>query len=499
MGHLRLHPLRSGIYGFGTAIGIALSGAMLPVEFAVGRWVGAPLTAIAQDADEQITIDVYRRASPAVVSVNSDDGSGSGSIVTPTGLVLTNAHVVGRSETAEIRLADGREFTGDVIGFPTSRTDLAAIQLRDNPIDLPTVEIAPMNTVQVGQRAFAIGNPFGLEGTLTVGIVSRIDTDRGLIQTDAAINPGNSGGPLLGSDGRLIGVNTSIFTTRGSGGSIGIGFAIPVDEVQSFIAELNDGTALTSASAAGSRGGRPPEAIALNDLVSGELAPSSDVLPDGSFYNAYVFEGQRGQRIAVEMTSADLDPYLIVLSENTDSLYVEDDDSAGEYNARVETVLPEDGSYIILANSFSRGEQGRYDLQLRELNAASADMTRDRPEALPADPDPAPDVSDQDFILRQDGRLAFGDEIAPDGTLFDQFSFDGEAGQQVTITIESREFDTYLAVVDDMGNLIAENDDRDRDTTNSYVEVTLPKTGSYLVIVNGYGRSDQGTYTLTVR
>lgn len=484
--------IRSGACVLGTAIGLTLSGTLLPTDVVGLSEVGAPGAAIAQNQDEQTNIDVYRIASPAVVSVEADNGSGSGTIVTPTGLVLTNAHVIGRSETARVRLADGREFTGDVIGFPTSRVDLAAIQLRGNPPNLPTVEIAPANSVQVGQRAFAIGNPFGLEGTLTVGIVSRIDTDRGLIQTDAAINPGNSGGPLLGSDGRLIGVNTSIYTTQRSGGSIGIGFAIPVEEVQTFIVELDSNTALTTASAAGNRGGRPPEAIALNDMVSGRLGSSSDVLPDGSFFNSYVFEGRQGQRIAVEMRSQDLDPYLIVLSEGNDSLYLEDDDSAGEYNARVETILPEDGSYIIIANSFSGGEEGNYDLRLSELDGTNAVTPPTATDSI------APN-GDGSFILRQDGSLTPGDSIAPDGTLYDQFTFEGQAGQTVTVTIESDEFDTYLAVVDEAGSLLAENDDSNPNTTNSEVTVTLPNTGTYLVIVNGYSRADQGAYTLTVR
>ncbi|HEY9888227.1 MAG TPA: trypsin-like peptidase domain-containing protein, partial [Candidatus Obscuribacterales bacterium] len=328
---------------FGTALGLTLSSALMPQDLtAAVNLPGMLEAAIAQNADEQVNIDVYNRASPAVVAVDAGDGSGSGSILTPNGLVLTNAHVVGDSAVVQVRLADGREFTGDVIGFASNRADLAAIQLRGNPTGLPTVQIAPPNSVRVGQRAFAIGNPFGLSGTFTVGIVSRIDPDRGFIQTDAAINPGNSGGPLLDSNSRLIGVNTSIFTTGEGGGNIGIGFALPVSEVQTFLAEVRNGSAPTTASA-GNRGLREPVAIALNNNVSGQLDNSSDVLPDGSFFNAYVFEGRRGQQVTVEMFSQDIDPYLIVLSESGDSLYLEDDDSAGGYNARVEATLPEDG------------------------------------------------------------------------------------------------------------------------------------------------------------
>ncbi|NEQ42090.1 MAG: trypsin-like serine protease [Leptolyngbya sp. SIOISBB] len=486
MGNLWPRRLRLSVYALGTALGLSLSGSLLPLLVELpGGWARSQMAIAQQDVEEQTNIEVYQQASPAVVLVRAGRDSGSGSIITANGLILTNAHVVGNNETVQVRLADGREFTGDVVGFATSRVDLAAIQLRGNPSNLPTIDIAPVGSVQVGQRAFAIGNPFGLEGTFTVGIVSRIDPERGLIQTDAAINPGNSGGPLLGSDGRLIGVNTSIFTTERSGGNIGIGFAIPVDEVQTFVAEVNNGTALTTASVAGNRGGREPAAIALNGSVSGQLSPDSDVLPDGSFFDAYVFEGQQGQRIAVEMVSRDLDAYLILLSEDNDSLYVEDDDSAGELNARLVTTLPADGAYIIIANSFGQGEQGRYDLRLSEVGRS------DVPDS------PAPRTGT--IILQESGSLTQGDAIAPDGTLYDEFTFEGEAGQRVTITLESPEFDTYLAVADRSGNLVADNDDITLDNTNSEVSFTVPRSGPYLVIVNGYSQSDQGRYTLTIR
>ncbi|MEO1298595.1 MAG: trypsin-like peptidase domain-containing protein, partial [Cyanobacteria bacterium J06636_16] len=366
-----------------------------------------------------------------------------------------------------------------------------AIQLRDNPTGLPSIEIAPPETVQVGQRAFAIGNPFGLEGTLTVGIVSRIDPERDLIQTDAAINPGNSGGPLLDSSARLIGVNTSIFTTGRSGGSIGIGFAIPIGEVQPFLTAVQNGTASTTASAAGFRGAREPESITLNNTVTGLLGNESDVLPDGSYFNAYVFEGRQGQQVAIEMNSRDVDSYLILLSLDDDALYLEDDDSAGDFNARLETTLPADGSYIIIANSFAEGEQGQYDLSLNDLGGSNTAQGSNPTETAPG--------PTGDFILQQTGQLAPGDEIAPDNTLFDLYTFEGQAGQLVTISVESQEFDTYLVLVDSSGQVLADNDDIDANTTNSQITTTLPISGVYRIIVNGYSTADQGSYSLTVR
>lgn len=469
----------TGAVVLGTALTLTAGESLLPP---ITAGVGAVQ---AQSTDENTNIRVYRAASPAVVAIESDGGRGSGSIISADGLVLTNAHVVRRSRVVQVRLQDGREFTGDVVGYADDRLDLAAIRLRGNPAGLPTIQIAPAGSVQVGQSAFAIGNPFGLEGTFTTGIVSRIDTDRTLIQTDAAINPGNSGGPLLNSAGQMIGVNTSIYTTGQSGGSIGIGFAIPTSEVLPFIAAVQNGTATTTASTPTPSQDREPDSITLNSRVTGRLSDRSDVLPDGSYFNSYVFEGRAGQEISVELSSREFDPYLILFSLEDDEFYLNDDDSAGDLNARLTTTLPSNGTYVILANSYAGGEEGRYELSLRGSGSGIADGNR-----------PAPSNR---FILRRQGRLEAGDSIAPDDTYYDIYSFPGEAGQQVTITLNSSEFDTYLAIGDSEGELLGSNDDASANTTNSELVLTLPRTGTYNIIVNGFSTSDQGAYVLTVR
>ncbi|MGF1492062.1 MAG: S1C family serine protease [Microcoleaceae cyanobacterium] len=206
------------------------------------------LQLLAQDTTEETNVRVYERASPAVVSIDTKDANGSGTIITPDGMVLTNAHVVSEGGEVTLTLADGQQVVADVIAYGEDGLDLAILKIRDAD-SLPTVQVARPNSVRVGQRAFAIGNPFGqFQGTLTVGIVSRIDSERNLIQTDAAINPGNSGGPLLNSEGELIGVNTAIFTSRGrGGGNIGIGFAISTDKIETFLQAVREGRAPTVA------------------------------------------------------------------------------------------------------------------------------------------------------------------------------------------------------------------------------------------------------------
>jgi S1-C subfamily serine protease len=210
-------------------------------------------------ADEQSTIDLFERTRGSVVFIttqarvidvwtrnvfNIPRGSGSGIVWDDRGHLVTNNHVVSGAAAARVRLADGRDVGARLVGVSPAH-DLAVlrIDLEDPPAP---VQIGSSGDLRVGQSAFAIGNPFGLDWTLTTGIVSALDRSlpggdgrapiEHLIQTDAAINPGNSGGPLLDSAGRLIGVNTMIFSP--SGASAGIGFAVPVDTVNRVVPQL---------------------------------------------------------------------------------------------------------------------------------------------------------------------------------------------------------------------------------------------------------------------
>ncbi|MEN9236015.1 MAG: trypsin-like peptidase domain-containing protein [Gloeomargarita sp. GMQP_bins_25] len=185
--------------------------------------------------EEQVSIDVYRRASPAVVTIRAGNGNGSGTIISPEGLVLTGEHVVRGFRTVQVITSTGARYRGWVIATDRQR-DLALVRLEGVQGRLPTVPLANADGIQVGQRVFAIGSPFGLSGTLTTGILSRI-APNGDLQTDAAINPGNSGGPLLNSRGELIGVNRAILNPAGIGANIGIGFATSILNARDFIAQ----------------------------------------------------------------------------------------------------------------------------------------------------------------------------------------------------------------------------------------------------------------------
>jgi S1-C subfamily serine protease len=200
------------------------------------------------DKDEMDNINVYERAAQAVVTINAlVDGhpsSGSGVLVDETGVILTSSHVVGGNLSPEkrgfihIALSDGRRFDAKILGCASGKADLALLKITPNVKALPFLPLGDSKQVRVGQKILAIGNPYGFERTLTTGIVSRIDVTRNRIQTDAAINPGSSGGPMLDTQGYVIGINQSIYNPDGNRSNIGIGFAVPVNTVRSFLKAL---------------------------------------------------------------------------------------------------------------------------------------------------------------------------------------------------------------------------------------------------------------------
>ncbi len=210
-------------------------------------------------ADEQNTIEVFRSAAPSVVFITSialrrnlfslnvyeiPRGNGSGFVWDKQGRIVTNYHVIADASRLEVTLADHTTWKAVMVGAAPDR-DLAVLQISAPRDKLFPLAIGESENLLVGQKVFAIGNPFGLDQTLTTGVVSALGREiksvtgrviSDVIQTDAAINPGNSGGPLLDSAGRLIGVNTAIYSP--SGVSSGIGFAVPVHEVNRAVSQL---------------------------------------------------------------------------------------------------------------------------------------------------------------------------------------------------------------------------------------------------------------------
>lgn len=209
--------------------------------------------------DEQQNISVYEKCNEAVVNITTQvmgynwfyepvytsSGSGSGSIIDKRGYVVTNVHVIENASVITISLSDGSSYEGKIVG-QDKESDIAVLKFEvPQNVMLKTISFGDAANLKVGQKVIAIGNPFGLERTMTTGIISGLGRPiqesqnviiRNMIQTDAAINPGNSGGPLLDSQGRMIGINTIIYSKSGS--SSGVGFAIPVSTARRVVADL---------------------------------------------------------------------------------------------------------------------------------------------------------------------------------------------------------------------------------------------------------------------
>jgi S1-C subfamily serine protease len=217
------------------------------------------LTILADEVD-QLLANIYERANPAVVNIDvaggsdlTEFGSGSGFVIDQEGRIVTNNHVIDGADEIDVTFWDGTVATAKVIGADPY-SDLALIQVTLDPGKLSPLTLGDSDQVKVGQRVIAIGNPFGLVGTMTVGIVSGkgrtlpADSPTGvntfsnpdIIQTDAAINPGNSGGPLLNSLGEVIGVNSAIRTDGTNRANSGVGFAVPVNTVKRVVQQLQD-------------------------------------------------------------------------------------------------------------------------------------------------------------------------------------------------------------------------------------------------------------------
>lgn len=232
------------------------------LRLAVAGLLLAPCAAFARGdfgADEKATIELFERSRDSVVYITTKAqvmdfwtrnvfsvprGTGSGFIWDGDGHVVTNYHVIEKASEATVKLADGRSYKAILVGASPAH-DLAVLKIAVDFKRPPAVPVGTSHGLRVGQKVFAIGNPFGLDWTLTTGIVSALDrslneeagnTIDHLIQTDAAINPGNSGGPLLDSAGELIGINTAIYSP--SGANAGVGFAVPVDTVKRVVPQL---------------------------------------------------------------------------------------------------------------------------------------------------------------------------------------------------------------------------------------------------------------------
>jgi len=220
-------------------------------------WAGPGVSALVGRAsaspvlfDEQSVVSMYQQVAPAVFQVNANGtGQGSGFLIDVDGYIVTNEHVVDGASDVQVVLDDGTSVEAEVVGWSLA-DDLALLKVDAGAVSgIEPLALGDSDDLKPGQMAIAVGSPFGLEDTITLGIVSGLDRSlstslnrpmSGIIQTDAAINPGNSGGPLLDSDGEVVGVNTAIETST-YGNGVGIGFAVPVNTLKQLLPRLKEG------------------------------------------------------------------------------------------------------------------------------------------------------------------------------------------------------------------------------------------------------------------
>jgi len=267
---------------------------------------GAPAMAASAAAGGMSAREIYRRRAPGVVFIRaqtlrsdpspfdvfsateSSESTGSGFVIDEDGLILTNAHVVEAATDIQVTFSDSQTVSATPVG-KDGDTDLALLRVETDGEDMRPLELGDSSTVQVGDPTVAIGNPFGLERTLTTGVVSALQrrltapsgfTIDDVIQTDAALNPGNSGGPLLDANGRVIGINSQIATggAGSSGGSVGIGFAVPVNTAKTVIPQLESGGRVERAYL-GVQGAPSPDGMRVEHVPPDSPAAQAGVRP----------------------------------------------------------------------------------------------------------------------------------------------------------------------------------------------------------------------------
>ncbi len=271
-------------------------GTARPAQYALPT-VTPPLSTAPRDADEDVNIRVYEADNRGVVNIistagtgrfldeESTGGTGSGFVFDLQGHIVTNYHVVSSAESLEVTIFDGSTHPAEVVGVDPSN-DVAVIRIGVPREKLSPLALGDSSGLKVGQKVLALGNPFGLQRTLTTGIVSSLDrsirakngrTIKGIIQTDAAINPGNSGGPLLNTRGEVIGVNTAILSPVGQ--SAGIGFAVPINTIKRILSSLIENGRVVRADLGLKQVYATDQGIYILDLVEGGPADAAGLRP----------------------------------------------------------------------------------------------------------------------------------------------------------------------------------------------------------------------------
>lgn len=340
-------------------------------------------TARAQST-RSIATQIYQQASPAVVTIKNGSGHGSGFIVSSDGWIITNAHVVANGpRIVTVKFNDGRQVSADVIGFAHNGVDLAALKIYETT-NLPSLPIAPVDSPQIGDDIFVIGTPLteDYQNTLSKGMISRLDPQKGTLQHSAITNPGNSGGPVLNRQGQVVGVHFSgdvrglVYSSTGRPIGVtksGINFAISGDRLLTFLKAMRSGKTSRVSTLP-----KQSQKKAIPQLASQELNASlekTDIqITPQTFMDLYQFQGKAKQSVSLTLKSDEFNPVLqlfFVDQTGPKPKYIpvakNDDRGPADFTAQLNLSLPQDGLYYIGVTTSDRGEQGRYQIQAKGI------------------------------------------------------------------------------------------------------------------------------------
>lgn len=449
---------------------VAIATAVIHEVVATTPGLGGRQQAKAQGRDKELP-EIYKKASPAVVLIETPDGSGSGAIIDANGLIVTNAHVVEGFSRVRVTLRDGRKLMGEVVASGNSNcVDLALVRVA-NQSKLPTIKLAAANSTEIGMSVVTIGNPLDTTSTLTSGSVSNLKLPLGQVITDVRLNPGNSGGPLLDRQGQLVGVIQGGY--RAEHGD-GLNVAVSVEQVRALVQGIKQGISpvlgrYVVAATPPSNSPQSSSALATGLVLNG--AKSSGTLQrhgnlvckDKSRANLYTFKGDADQPVMISMTSNQIGSYLVLLGPNgefVDSQSVDRGDSA-----TILTKLPQAGTYTVVANAQRPEQLGAYQLRVTTP------------------------------LLAEQGRLTPNSPRLQDGSPYSSYSFMGKANQSIDVALYKFDFDPYLILMDADGKKIAEG----KVDRHSTINTKLPRDGAYTLIVSTVKPSDRGQFSFSVQ
>lgn len=458
--HLRKSPAQlvrlavSGMVILGTAMGATgLTEIMLTTPNSV--YVSA-----ARAESQSIGERLYPQVSPAIVAIKTSDGQGSGIIIRPDGLVLTNAHVVGGARTVTAVLQDGKKLKAEVVAIGEQCSDMALVRIQGQT-NLPTIALGSTQSVHPGQPVYVVGNGRGLAGSFKEGSISRYQMGDREIQTTVPLDAGDSGSPLLNRNGALIGLNTSIT------GRV-LSFSIPVEAVKTFLQQYEAGKTVHPAQVAIAS----PKKLTISTngtKINGKLTRNSNVVcEDGSFYNTYEFQGKAGQPVMIYMESQAFAPYLVLIGPDGKEIS-RDENKPNDNWAWIRQQLPMNGTYQVIVNSRLSQVEGAYTLSVSPL------------------------------LLLRDGELSRGNGTLKDGSYYQPYTIEGNANQEIVITTVTSGFTPYLLLVSPEGKVIAETDNVKPDDKAAGLKIRLPRAGSYKVLVSTLQPGSQGEFRLVVQ